>query len=348
MPLYALDGSEVERLRNLLTAFESGRLNRDVRPFPEYRNPPLETWVGQTNAYFPAMTGVTPSSGQATIWNLFQGNLIQSDQTYTVYNLWDYDIGPGQFVMLNREPSSGYLFIIGTCCTVPSSASSSSSSSVSSSLISSSYVSSSSLSSCPDMTCLVVGTSSSSLSSATSHKSCRACCRPPAGVDDKFVHCARIAVIFPALAPPNPPFPPTGQQCVATLPLDEPSDVPVFNCAVTACPQICDGSTEWLLDLVDQDDARSICRWAGPGPTLCGIGPTTLEFWSDMGAFPGTGELQWYDQYHLQMGGWEAFGLPCIGNIVNWVYLPYNACPHCVSPFTNICTIFYAAIQARD
>ena len=68
---YGLSDDDCVRLKDMLDAWEKGRLNPIV-PIPsKSRNAPLETLIAQTTGTITALSGTTPGEGDATVGGRF-------------------------------------------------------------------------------------------------------------------------------------------------------------------------------------------------------------------------------------------------------------------------------------
>ncbi len=112
---FLLDAKGVERLKKLLTAWETGRLNQTQPQMPVSAGEPVVIYLGQTTEDIDALTGDTPGSGSVELYSIDDGgDLADMDLEDTAYNLFAADIPDDSTVAMVREPISGNLVIVAT------------------------------------------------------------------------------------------------------------------------------------------------------------------------------------------------------------------------------------------
>lgn len=111
--LFAFSAFDVYRLRQLLAAFEQGRLNRAPLIERTRLTKSQDTFLGRVTTAIPAMSGSTPGTGTATYIESVDpsgptvADITGLDGTFTVLNVTSGQIGPGYYVFC-YEPTSGY------------------------------------------------------------------------------------------------------------------------------------------------------------------------------------------------------------------------------------------------
>jgi hypothetical protein len=119
---------DLDRISDLLEAWESGRLNPTVIPPPRpLDQPPIETRLAQALTDVPALhygsvstsSGTKgnqpiPGAGMAEIWIMDFVALDLTDTTFSlpVYNLFPIKVYAGDWIVLCRDPGSGQYFCV--------------------------------------------------------------------------------------------------------------------------------------------------------------------------------------------------------------------------------------------
>lgn len=112
--LYGLSAEDVERLRKLLAAYETGELKvgqpQDLVPIVNVGES-VPTYVGITQEEIEAVFDTAPGTGDVKITALVPPDLTEKDFIVEACNFSSSPIASGSYVALIRDPYSGKYFI---------------------------------------------------------------------------------------------------------------------------------------------------------------------------------------------------------------------------------------------
>lgn len=110
--LYGLKEEDVARLRRLLNAWESGRLNQQPPPVPSKTPGRIMGYFAKAQGTITAASGDEPGQGEGNLVRFVpaDGEFVDVELVETIYNTSEEAIEADTIIQVSREPYSGKLF----------------------------------------------------------------------------------------------------------------------------------------------------------------------------------------------------------------------------------------------
>ena len=112
--LFGFDADQVERLGRLLAAWEAGRFNTSPVPVPTNLGQAIPIYLGNVSTDISAMSSDNPGSGSVDLVMMDPDGLFlaPTGQNITVFNIFEFVVQAGDWIILVRDPGSGQYFVV--------------------------------------------------------------------------------------------------------------------------------------------------------------------------------------------------------------------------------------------